>query len=497
MNMDPTDPQGALAVPHPLASAALADPERAALCWRGQRWSAAALLELVRRRAEALQAAGLRPGQRVARLARPGLDFVVDLHALGWLGASLAPLSVEAPVESLADALQAVSPRWWLDTGDAALQEAARRAQVAPLLPQGQAEPAPERFWPLAEERLVVTTSGTTGAPRPVPLYTSQLVMSAFGSLVRLGHQHEDRWLCCLPLNHVGGLSVLLRSAFYGITAVLHDGFNPQEVARAMEEGEVTVVSLVPQMLRRVLDVRAEAAFPASLRVVLLGGGAAPEALLTRCQRLQIPVATTWGMTEAASQISTMRPGAWPQPLDSGAPLPMARVRRHESGALEVRGPLVGGALLTGDQGEVTATGRVRIHGRGDDVIISGGENIDPHQVERALEGHLAVAQAAVVGRPDLRWGHRPVAALVPAEGAPRPSLEELRQWCRACLPAWMAPDEIRWVEALPRTQLGKLSRASVRAWWLDTATQVQETSERERGAQSAALLEERGSHEE
>jgi O-succinylbenzoic acid--CoA ligase len=199
----------------------------------------------------------------------------------------------------------------------------------------------------------------------------------------------------------------------------------------------------------------------------LLGGGPTPPALLARCAAAGAPVSLTWGMTEAASQICTRWPGDLEERPDCGPPLAFARVEEGGArGALIVRGPLVGGVLETRDGGRVDAQGRVEIEGRVDDVILSGGENIAPSEIERVLEAHPAVLEAAVVGVPDPVWGERPVAALVCAPGEARPGLEALRAWCRASLAPFMAPDQVRWTEALPRVALGKLSRAAVRAWW-------------------------------
>ncbi len=469
-----------MSIPNPILSAALTRPDHLALVVEGEGWSWSRLCGEVRRAAGAFAAQGVGVGDRVALLGEPSGAFVVALHALGWIGAVACPLPERAPapeigalirrleavgvvlVGRLGDDLHAVEGREPARSEDprraAALREAREiRAEVA-------APEAAERFWPLDEVRLALMTSGTTGEPRAVSLTTGQLMTSAFGSAIRLGLSPQDRWLSCLPLNHVGGLSILTRSAFYGTTVELMAGFEAVEVARALDSGRVSLVSLVPQMLEQVLDARAAAPFAAGLRCVLLGGGPAPAALIERCSALGVPVSVTWGMTEAASQICTLEPGEPCGRGDVGAPLAFARVDEVE-GRLRIRGPIVaGGELVTADGGEVDARGRVRVHGRADDAIVSGGENIAPGEVEAALLAHEAVADAAVVGVPDEVWGHRPVAALVLAPGAARPSEEALRAWCRGRLAAFKAPDRVVWVESLPRGALGKLSRSSVRA---------------------------------
>jgi len=280
-------------------------------------------------------------------------------------------------------------------------------------------------------------------------LTTQQLVMSAFGSAIRLGHDPADRWLCCLPLHHVGGLSVLLRTASYGTTAILHPSFDPAAVAAA----DATMISLVPAMLERLLD---GPGLPKKTRVALIGGGPTRPALLARCAGL--PVALTWGMSEAASQISTRIPGDLSPDGGVGFPLPFVRVCAADDGALWVFGPIVGGRLDSADRGHVDPAGRVFVSGRRDDMIVSGGENIDPSKLEAALQSHPAVAEAAVAGVPSERWGMRPVAWLVPS-GEARPDSETLRAHCQSRLRRFEIPDHFVWTDALPRTALGKLTR--------------------------------------
>ena len=282
------------------------------------------------------------------------------------------------------------------------------------------------------------------------------------GSALRLGHALDDVWLCCLPLHHVGGLSILLRCAMYATCVDLRPRFDAAEVARALDGGEVRLASLVPAMLRAALGARGGRPFPDALRAILLGGGPTDEALLARCRAIGAPVSVTWGMTETGSQVATRAPGDLSPGPHAGAPLAFTRVV-ESGGRLAVEGPMApGGRLVSHDRGAIDDAGRVHVTGRVDDVILSGGENIDPAEVEAALTDHAAVAGAAVVARPDPRWGQRPVAWLVPRDAA-RPADEELAAWCRARLAGFKVPDAFLWCDALPRTSLGKVSRGLLR----------------------------------
>ena len=450
------------ALPNPILSAALARPDHPVLVAQGQTWAACDLLDSVTRAAGALGAAGVGPGTLVALAGPPSAEWVVTFHALGWLGAAVAPLPPRATPEELLRALQALRPAQLLLTHG--LPSETRRALQAQggrfptELPPG---PRPsERAWPLHEARALVLTSGSTGVPRPVTLTTLQLLLSAFGSATRLGLDPRDRWLCCLPLHHVGGLSILVRSAFYGTTVLLHERFDPIRVAHALDAGEASLVSLVPAMLEQVLDARPGRPFPPALRAILLGGDATPLALVERCRALDAPVALTWGMTEAGSQLCTRWPGDLVADGGCGAPLPFVRVSA-QAGRLVVRGPVIsapGGELLTRDLGAVDR-GVVHVHGRLEDALVSGGETLAVGEVEAVLRQHPALLDVAVLAVADERWGQRPAALVVARPGSEAPEAAALGAWCRERLSEWKVPERVVACAAIPRGELGKLRR--------------------------------------
>lgn len=449
------------AIPHPLRSAAIARPDHCALVADDGEWTYGALCDRVASEAARLTALGIEPGMCVVLSGVASSAWIVAFHALGWIGATVAPLAHDAPEAELRRDLATIAPAAVVLTQGApetlATHAKVIRFELAAVA--ADAPRAPERFWPWGETRLVLLTSGTTGTPRPVPLTTQQLALQAFGSAIRLEHRAGDRWLACLPLHHVGGLSVLTRCAFYATTVVLHARFVAARVARALDLGQATMVSLVPTMLERVLDVRDAKPFPASLRVALIGGAKAPPDLVARCRALEVPVALTWGMSEAASQVATRMVGDTSPESGAGAPLAFARVRVND-GLLEIAGPTVGGVFISRDRGGIDAQGRVHIHGRDDGVIVSGGEKIDPLELERVLAEHPQVRDACVLGVPSPRWGERPVAMLVarakPAEDA------DLDAWCAKSLSRFKTPDHYVWVDSLATSAMDKRSRAAL-----------------------------------
>jgi o-succinylbenzoate---CoA ligase len=307
---------------------------------------------------------------------------------------------------------------------------------------------------PYADVATVMFTSGTTSVPKPVYLTMQNWEANAIGSALALGLDVNERWLCVMPLGHVGGLSILMRSTLYATTVILHEGFDTEAVLSELMDPAraVTLVSLVPTMLARLLDAGLER--PPTLRWALVGGGPIPQPLLEDARSAGVPVAPSYGMTEGCSQIATF-----------GIPLYGVELRIKDDAEIVVRGPnfapntLDGdGWLHTGDLGDLDQHGRLRIIGRGADTIVSGGENISPAEVETVLFQHPAVADVGVFARPDEEWGERVVATVVLRAGQ-QASPAELQAFVADRLARFKVPKEIGFSNELPRTVSGKLLR--------------------------------------
>jgi O-succinylbenzoic acid--CoA ligase len=391
----------------------------------------AELDDRVRRAAGAL---GLRPGERVAIALPPGHDFAIALHACLISGAVAVPVDLRLPDPPLAGAQRVID---------------------APL---GDGPPVRPRPHDLDATAIIVHTSGTTAAPRPVELTFGNWLWSALGSGAALGTDPTDVWLCTLPLSHVGGLSILLRSAIYATCAEVHERWDTERALAAIEAG-ASLVSVVPTTLARLLDAGLD--HPRRLRCALVGGGPCPPALLERARTVGVPVAQTYGLTEACSQVTTARPGdAAP---DAGPPLFCTRVW-IDDGEICVSSPTVAPqaapVLRTGDLGAIDRDGRLTVTGRRSEMIVTGGENVAPTEVEAALEQHPAVAEALVEGRVDPQWGESVVAQVVLKPGLAAAEAD-LREFCAARLAGFKVPKAIELVPALPRTASGKLLRRS------------------------------------
>jgi O-succinylbenzoic acid--CoA ligase len=432
-----------------LARAASQRPDGTALQTPQRSLSYAQLYDSARFAAGELAARGVTRGARVAIALPAGLDFAQALHACLLLGAVAVPVDLRLSAEERA-------------------QTAAGSAVVVSE-PLGEG-PAPASASESSTHELdatavIIHTSGTTSAPRPVELTYGNLLWSALGSAVALGLDPGERWLCALPLSHVGGLSILLRSAIYATTAVVHERFEEDRVLHALQTQEVTLTSLVATTLARLLDAGLE--HPPALRSALTGGGPVPAALVQRARSAGVPVSLTYGLTESCSQATTT-PVAEDDdaPLSAGPPLFCTRVRIAGDGEILIKGPTVApaapaadGWLHTGDLGELDERGRLLVTGRKADTIISGGENVAPAEVEAVLEAHPQVLEAAVIGRSDPRWGES-VTAIVVARGEETVEVEELRAHCASALAPYKVPKHIVLSgEPLPRTRSGKLLR--------------------------------------
>jgi O-succinylbenzoic acid--CoA ligase len=275
-----------------------------------------------------------------------------------------------------------------------------------------------------------------------------------------------DRWLCALPTSHISGLSIVMRSVIYGTGMILHDGFDTAAVKRAIEEDGASVISMVSTMLIRLLEDGVDLS---GTRAILVGGGPVPPSVLERALSLGAPVIQTYGLTETCSQVTTLEIAEARRKVGSvGRPLLTSHLRIQE-GEILVQGPTVSadaldadGWLHTGDTGRIDEDGFLYVDGRTDEMIITGGENVIPAEVEDVLVSHPSVAEAAVVGRPDPEWQQAVTAVLV-ASGDARPSSDEIREFCAGKLAGYKVPKRVEFTDALPRTPSGKIRRSDLR----------------------------------
>jgi len=385
----------------------------------------------------------LRAGDLVAVALPPGQDWAGILGKVWEAGAALFPVDRRLPPSQARDLMNRAVPTVVVDA-------------------DGWHRPGSGR--PVGDGvALVVHTSGTGGVPKLVLFDRPAIDAAVASSTLALEASPHDRWLCCLPLAHVGGLLVLLRSVLLGAPVTVHPRFDPGAIAG---EADSAFVSLVPTMLVRLLEAEADLSH---FRAILVGGAAVPAWLADRARAEGANVIETYGLTESCGGV-----------VYDGRPLPGTEVRIDREGGIQLRGPTVmrgylddpkatarafidGGWLRAEDAGWIDGQGRLRVAGRLDDLINTGGEKVWPAEVEAVLHDHPGIADVAIVGRPDPEWGQRVVAYLVPADPTAPPSLEALRDHVALSLPRHMAPRQLILVpEGLPRTASGKVRRAAL-----------------------------------
>lgn len=478
-------------------------PEHLAIQCDGIQWSFAQLDHEVSRCAHQFAGLGVGEGSRVALLAANSIYFVTCVHALTRLGAILVPLNTRLTQEEL---------QWQIrDAHVTLLVHDAEHTDVATQIVKGVPQVTQATFTPiegnsaitilsnlpeanvplhtlidLSATQAIMYTSGTTGTPKGAIITYGMQWWNAIGSALNLGHQPDDCWLACMPFFHIGGLSILMRSVIYQISVVVQPKFDPIAVNQAIREQHVTIISVVAVMLQRMLATldAQNSVYPAALRCVLLGGGPAPRPLLEACAVKHIPVVQTYGMTETCSQAVTLAPADALRKLGSaGRPLPPVQLRIMqdeqeaqvgEAGEIHLKGPTItpgyanrpeataraihDGWLATGDIGYLDEEGYLYVLDRRSDLIISGGENVYPAEIEAVLLSHPDVAEAGVCGQADTQWGQVPI-AFVHLKDESTVSTKDLLEYASTRLARYKQPRAVYIVEQLPRNSSGKLLR--------------------------------------
>jgi O-succinylbenzoic acid--CoA ligase len=473
-----------------IRNAALKWPDAVALHDGDRSISYIELERLIVGQARRLKRLGIQPGDRVGILARNSVEYAALIFAASRLGASAVLLNlrhsprewknmlaesqanlllVDAEHHSILDT--PTIPVWVIDDD--------HPDSISRIVPIDDAIP---KDIDTEQEATVVFTSGSSGKPKGVLLTYVNHYFNALGSNQNIRLQSGDCWLLSLPLYHVGGISILFRSALAGSSIYITRRFDPAAVNALIDSGAITHLSLVPTMLIALLQHRDYRPLPATLKAILLGGAPVPMSLIERARELKLPLLTSYGLTETGSQVCTLSPQDSPEKLNtSGRPLKYRELRIVDANDLQVAADTVGeiavqGEVLfkgylggetldadswfhTGDMGSLDTDGYLIVCGRKDDMLISGGENIFPREIEAEVEIFPGVADCAVIGVPDTKWGERPV--LFVATTAPANfDVSALKQHLHERLARIKVPDTIIVTEQLPRIGIGKVDKA-------------------------------------
>ncbi|MCT2535848.1 o-succinylbenzoate--CoA ligase [Aquibacillus koreensis] len=433
---------------------------------------------------------GVMPGDAIAIYSNNSIDMVTAIHGLSYIGAVVVLLNTRLSNQEIVYQLTDSNVSFVL-TGDDLYENGVEIAQSRQCEVQSfeQVSRLDEKQLSLKKEialedtYTIIYTSGTTGFPKGVQHTFGNHWWSAISSALNLGLDPRDKWLASLPLFHVGGFSILMKSVIYGMPVYLLDHFDADKVHQGIVENGVTIVSVVSVMLDRLIDRLGEQTYPEAFKCMLLGGGPAPKVLLEKAKACLVPVYQTYGMTETSSQIVTLSPSDALRKLGSaGKPLFPAQLKivnqdsvitNDEIGEIFVKGPMVtpgyyqndeansksfhNGWLATGDLGYLDNEGFLYVVDRRKDLIISGGENIYPAEIENVLLGMSGIVEAGVVGKDDEKWGQVPVAFVVKNENSLHESA--VIAYCLEKLAKYKTPKHIYFLDALPRNASNKLVR--------------------------------------
>ncbi|UOQ94203.1 o-succinylbenzoate--CoA ligase [Halobacillus shinanisalinarum] len=446
------------------------------------------LREESRKLAKGLMKKGVKSGDHVAILSGSRIEFPVCVHALSYVGAVIVCLNMRLSPEELAFQLTDADVTWFIvdpefvEKGHKAMQSTTLNEDhivTMDRLPKAEDSIYLNDHLCLDDVFTMMYTSGTTGKPKAVMHTYGNHWFSAVASALNLGLSASDKWLVCLPLFHIGGFSILMKNVIYGMPIRMLDRFDAKVINNGIRHHGVTIVSVVTVMLQRLMKDLQENSYPASFRCVLLGGGPVPKPLLHKASEKSIPVFQTYGMTETSSQIVTLSPSEALRKLGSAgkalAPATLkifvdGRIAKpYETGEIHVKGPMVSSGyykkghqeaeyLATGDAGYLDEEGFLYVVDRVKDMIISGGENIYPAEVESVLIGIEGVEEVAVTGMVDDEWGEVPAAFIVKKEGTDI-SFEKMATYCRDHLAPYKIPKQLFIISQLPRNASNKIVR--------------------------------------
>lgn len=442
------------------------------------------LKELSETYAQKLASLGITKGSHIGLLSGNSMDMVVAIHALSYLGAIVVLLNTRLTCTELSYQLRDAEVMVLLasDQFEKKAKETGFNGYMRTL---SEVKKLKEQSILLCEEIdladdfTIIYTSGTTGFPKGVVHTYGNHWWSAIGSALNLGIQSDDKWLVVLPLFHVGGLSTLFKSVIYGMPILLLDGFNEEDVNHMIMDKAVTIASVVTVMLDRLIKTLGKEHYPDSFRTMLLGGGPAPQHLLQNATLKNIPVFLSYGMTETCSQIATLSPfdtlrklGSAGKPLFPGQ-LKVVNQDKNAIGEILVKGPMVTKKyykneqatkhlfdnewLVTGDMGYLDKDGFLYLIDRRTDLIISGGENIYPSEIEAVLSEMELIEEVGVTKQKSLQWGEVPVAFIIADQT--KLTKQEIMTFAKKRLAKYKVPNEIYFIDTLPRNATNKLVR--------------------------------------
>lgn len=461
-------------------------PNRIGLTFEGKSWTFQEIKNETLKRAGQLTALKIEKGSRIAILGENDHRLIFMMYGCMHLQCEMVLLNRKLAKDELAYQIEDAEVMVVLvNDADASLLPNDCNKILFSTVERSEIEEVNvNKEWSLDETISIMYTSGTTGFPKGVRQTVENHQSSALASVLNIGLTEDDTWLCAVPLFHISGFSILVRSLLYGNEVRLYRKFDHEQAVEDIASGRVTYMSVVAVMLERILHGLEEKGLKASSRfkLILAGGGPIPKDYLIRSQSCGLKVSQTYGMTETSSQTATLsNEDALRKIGSSGKPLFFNQIKildakgPFEEGEICIRGPHVtpgyvgrfkerssriDGWLHTGDIGYLDEEGYLYVVDRRSDLIISGGENIYPAEIENVLMSHPCVKEAGVCGMDDDTWGQVPIAFIVQKSEV---SKEELLEYCQNKMAKYKVPKEVHFVEQLPRNASNKLMRRNLK----------------------------------
>lgn len=472
-------------IPHWLTKQAELSPLQNAIeTPSGEEITFADLQQRSERFAKQLATLGIKKGDHVGIFATNSVSMIVTIHAISYIGAVGVFLNIRLTARELLFQMKdaevtAVLTNQMTDNRLEAMQDIVPVYSFTHVKQQEPARIAVQTELSLSDVYTIMYTSGTTGSPKGVVHTYGNHWWSAIGSALNLKLSEHDKWAASLPLFHVSGFSICMRSIIYGMPIFLFEQFSAKATHRAIMENKVTIVSVVTVMVEQLLEELGNDVYPTTLRCMLLGGGAAPAHLLERGKEKAVPIVQSYGLTETASQFATLQAsdalnkiGSSGKPLFPGQ-LKIDQPNEDGIGEIALKGPMVtkgyykqteinektikDGWLFTGDIGKVDTDGFLYVYERRSDLIISGGENIYPSEIEAVIGRISGVKEVSVVGTKDATWGSVPAACIVPEDE--KLTAEKVLEEIKPVLASYKMPKQIYFIASLPRNATNKIMR--------------------------------------
>lgn len=476
-------------IPNWLLQRAYLTPHKIALSYQDKQWTFFQLKVEAMKYAGKLVGSGIKEGSRIALIGPSTSEMVFIIHGCLLANLEIVMLNNRLSTRELVYQIEDSEAEVVISADEFSEQFKeipTHCLSFSELIAQKQVEIEVVHEWTDHKTITIMYTSGTTGYPKGVRQTARNHTSSALSSVLNLGLSDEDVWLCTMPLFHISGFSILVRSVLYGMEVQLHDKFCVQTVVDEIRRGTITTISVVTATLQQIIaeleqsDTMAHPRF----KTMLAGGGSVPQDYIERAAQRNLPVLQTYGMTETSSQTATLSSEDGLRKIGSaGKPLFFNQIKIKEAidygvhGEIMVKGPHVtpgyvgkfqdtnpveDGWLSTGDIGYFDEEGYLFVVDRRSDLIISGGENVYPAEIENVLMAHRKIKEAGVCGMEDEKWGTVPVAFIV----VNHPLNEtEIRTFCEERLARYKIPKAFYFVEQLPRNASNKLLRRELKQW--------------------------------